>query len=55
MTTGAGRPGIADNTRTFPVAFAASDANFLAPPNGPTTLTPVAVTTHQLSVSLPIR
>ena len=53
-TTGAGRPGIVDNTRGFLVP-AAADANFLAPPNGPTTLTPVAVTTHQLSVSLPIR
>jgi hypothetical protein len=56
-TTGAGRPGIVgDNIRTVPPALAsAGDVNFLAPPNGPTTLTPVAVTTHQLSVSLPFR
>jgi hypothetical protein len=55
MTTGTGRPGIFGDNRVPPPGFAAADANFLAPPNGPTTLTPVAVTTHQLSVSLPIR
>jgi hypothetical protein len=57
-TTGTGRPGtFGSSVRAVPPpgVFAAADANFLAPPSGPTTLTPVAVTTHQLSVSLPIR
>src|SRR5262245_31057641 len=53
-TTGTGRPGVFGNNSRAIFAPAA-DANFLAPPNGPTTLTAVAVTTHQLAISLPIR
>jgi hypothetical protein len=54
MVTGTGRPGIAQSG----VIFAAADAagpNILAAPSGALTLTGVAVTTHQISVSLPIR
>jgi acyl-coenzyme A thioesterase PaaI-like protein len=54
MVTGTGRPGIAQSG----VIFAAADAagpNILAAPNGALTLTGVAVTTHQISISLPIR
>jgi hypothetical protein len=56
MTTGTGRPGIPQQFAN-PVAFDAVSAgsNFLAAPTGATTLTDVAVTTHQFSVSLPIR
>lgn len=53
--TGTGRPGIAPANN---VVFAAADfagSNILAAPNGPLTLTDVAVTTHQISVSLPLR
>jgi hypothetical protein len=54
-TSGTGRPGI---TRTSDKVFAAADAlasSFVPAPNGPLTLTDVRVTTHQISVSLPIR
>ena len=56
MTTGTGRPGIIPEGR----ALAAPDATFAASsfivaPSGPLTLTPVRVTTHQFSVSVPIR
>jgi len=40
------------------VVFAAADAltsNFLAAPAGPLTLTDVRVTTHQFSISVPLR
>lgn len=53
--TGTGRPGIAQNGG---VVFAAADAltsNFLAAPAGPLTLTDVRVTTHQFSISVPLR
>jgi hypothetical protein len=53
-TTGTGRPGVFGNNSRA-VFTPAADVNFLAPPNGPTTLTAVAVTTHQLAISLPIR
>ncbi|HSQ29894.1 MAG TPA: hypothetical protein VLN49_08600 [Gemmatimonadaceae bacterium] len=54
--TGTGRPGILPTG----VVFAAptvdvAGSNILAAPTGPLTLTDVAVTTHQISVSLPIR
>jgi hypothetical protein len=54
-STGTGRPGILGDQR---FVFAAEDrtgANILAAPSGPLTLSGVAVTTHQVSVSLPIR
>ena len=53
--TGTGRPGITQNGGVF---FAAGDAltsNFLAAPSGPLTLTDVRVTTHQFSISVPLR
>lgn len=55
--TGTGRPGILTSN---PVGFVSdgrvlAGSNILAAPNGPLTLTDVAVTTHQLSVSLPLR
>jgi hypothetical protein len=52
--TGTGRPGIAQSG----VVFAAADAftsNVLAAPAGPLTLTDVRVTTHQFSISVPLR
>ncbi|HEY9225926.1 MAG TPA: hypothetical protein VIP11_04720, partial [Gemmatimonadaceae bacterium] len=58
MTTGTGRPGvIPDGGSVFPPASDLTSAgrNFLSAPNGATTLTQVAVTTHQISVSVPIR
>lgn len=53
--TGTGRPGVTPNGG---VVFAAADAltsNFLAAPSGPLTLTDVRVTTHQFSISVPLR
>ncbi|HET7374980.1 MAG TPA: hypothetical protein VFJ20_16440 [Gemmatimonadaceae bacterium] len=55
--TGTGRPGILPSGGVIfdaPVALSAG-SNILAAPTGPLTLTGVAVTTHQISVSLPIR
>jgi len=56
-TNGSGRP--AQQQLFFPPGvLAAADASgrsVLAVPNGPMTLDPVRVTTHQVSVSLPIR
>jgi len=52
--TGTGRPGVARND----VVFAAGDvltSNVLAAPAGPLTLTDVKVTTHQFSISVPLR
>jgi len=57
-TTGTGRPGIPENSGGGVVFAASADAgtrNFLAAPNGSTNLTGVAVTSHQISVSVPIR
>jgi hypothetical protein len=56
-STGTGRPGIAFNGGVIvdpPIALS-SGSNILAAPSGPLTLTPVAVITHQITVSLPIR
>lgn len=55
-TTGTGRPGIPQTNDG--VVFAAAEVtsrSFLAAPTGSTNLTGVAVTTHQISVSVPIR
>lgn len=55
-TTGTGRPGILNRGDIFVApASAESGRNFLSAPSGPTTLTNVVVTTHQISVSVPIR
>ena len=54
--TGTGRPGIfAEQDFRVAAADALSGSNFISAPNGPISLTGVSVTTHQLSVSLPIR
>ena len=52
---GTGRPGIA-NQPIFDVAASTASAgpSILATPTGPLTLTPVSVTTHQLSISVPL-
>jgi hypothetical protein len=54
-TTGTGRPGIINNGNIALASVADQGRNFLAAPSGPTTLTNVVVTTHQISVSVPIR
>ena len=57
-TTGTGRPGVfsSSNVVFAPTAdVAISGRNFLSAPSGATTLTPVAVATHQFSVSVPVR
>jgi len=55
-THGTGRPGIATNqfVTTPGVLDVAGASNILAAPNGPLTLTPVSVTTHQLSLAVPL-
>ena len=57
QTTGAGRPGVVSNGGVVrDVARpAAVGQNFISAPSGATTLTGVAVTTHQFSVSIPVR
>ncbi|HEX8943377.1 MAG TPA: hypothetical protein VF785_09585 [Gemmatimonadaceae bacterium] len=55
MTTGTGRPGIVPNDVRVFAAAETSGPNVIAAPNGALTLTGVAVTTHQISISLPIR
>jgi len=53
-TSGTGRPGV--KLEQNPLIFAASDSrSVLVAPNGPLTLDNVHVTTHQISVSLPLR
>jgi len=55
-TTGTGRPGIVNNGGPIALASVADQGrNFLSAPSGPMTLTNVVVTTHQISVSVPIR
>jgi len=57
-THGTGRPGVVgDNVRPpgiFVADAAVGSPSILAAPTGPLTLTPVNVTTHQLSVSVPL-
>ncbi len=55
MTSGTGRPGIAQSGGVFPVVADALTSNVLAAPAGPLTLTDVKVTTHQFSISVPLR
>jgi len=56
-THGTGRPGITQQLLT-PGVLTTSDAfgatGILAAPNGPLTLTPVTITTHQLSIAVPL-
>ena len=54
VTHGTGRPGVAQNTRAVAEA-ALGGSNILAAPSGPLTLDEVKVTSHQISISLPIR
>ncbi|MFN2566490.1 MAG: hypothetical protein ABR499_15950 [Gemmatimonadaceae bacterium] len=57
-TSGTGRPGVEQNGFGFgfgTAEAAAGGRNFIVAPSGALTLDPVRVTTHQLSVSLPIR
>jgi hypothetical protein len=55
-THGTGRPGILANQVFGPidVAAAAGSPSILAAPTGPLTLTPVNISTHQLSISVPL-
>jgi hypothetical protein len=57
MTSGTGRPGVAGNGFVNgPTSLdSAGGRNFLVAPSGALTLDPVRVTTHQISVSLPLR
>ena len=57
VTNGTGRPGVSDAFfgRGIAVAESSVGSNILAAPSGPLTLDEVKVTTHQISVSLPVR
>lgn len=55
-STGNGRPGIQNNNGVlFAADASAPGKNFLSAPSGALSLTGVTVTTHQISVSVPIR
>lgn len=55
VTHGTGRPGIAsDNRVEVPDMVAASAGDILAAPSGPLTFTAVSVTSHQLSLTVPL-
>jgi hypothetical protein len=51
---GTGRPGIINGPFFDALASSAGGPSILATPTGPLTLTPVSVTTHQLSISVPL-
>jgi hypothetical protein len=51
---GTGRPGVGPSGPVFLDAAVATRGNILAAPSGPLTLDEVRVTTHQVSISLPI-
>ncbi len=56
VTSGTGRPGVANNGGFMSVDLAAASGRaFLLAPSGALTLDPVRVTTHQIAVSLPVR
>jgi hypothetical protein len=55
MSTGNGRPGIQNFISPLVLASADAGKNFLSAPSGALSLTGVKVTTHQISVSVPIR
>jgi hypothetical protein len=55
VTRGTGRPGVqTSNVLAVPANAAVSGGDILAAPSGPLTLTSVSVTTHQLSVAVPL-
>ena len=55
ITHGTGRPGVGNNGLIFAVDESSRvGGNILAAPSGPLTLDEVSVTTHQISISLPI-
>jgi hypothetical protein len=54
-THGTGRPGVSANNPVIDVGLSSvAGSNILAAPNGPMTLGGVSVTTHQLSISVPL-
>jgi hypothetical protein len=56
LTSGTGRPGVAGpGFPTSATLDAVGGRNFIVAPSGALTLDPVRVTTHQISVSLPLR
>jgi hypothetical protein len=54
VTHGTGRPGISTGQVFVSPTADVAGSNILAAPSGPLTLTPVSVTTHQLSLSVPL-
>jgi hypothetical protein len=55
VTHGTGRPGVSNGQVSVPLATTdLAGSNILAAPSGPLTLTPVSVTTHQFSLSVPL-
>lgn len=55
VTNGTGRPGVARNGGIILEDAVALGSNILVAPSGPLTLDEVRVTTHRVSISLPIR
>jgi hypothetical protein len=55
VTNGTGRPGVARNGGFVAEDAVALGSNILVAPSGPITLDEVRVTTHRVSISLPIR
>lgn len=54
VTRGTGRPGIGQTQFIETAVDAVAGPDIVAAPSGPLTLTPVSVTTHQLSISVPL-
>jgi hypothetical protein len=54
VTHGTGRPGVGSGDVIFAPDAVRLAGNILAAPSGPLTLDEVKVTTHQVSISLPI-
>lgn len=55
MTTGTGRPGVTWAPEVLAVPTLDSSTNFLLAPSGPLTLQDARVTTHQISLVIPVR
>jgi hypothetical protein len=55
LTTGTGRPGVQWAPERAAMLDLAAEANFILAPSGPLTLQDARVTTHQISVVIPIR
>ena len=53
-THGTGRPGVVQQFPNVLTADALGSAPILAAPSGPLTLTPVSITSHQLSIAVPL-